>query len=171
MNAEDRREIDETFTLPARAIRALEATDNMSPELRACVHEFGFAIVHAFVTSGITTPRTIRRLVQECWMGARQPAQRNRVGRSHSPVLESLDWVMIQAGSEIGAKALLRVLWENNMVIVPREPSSVMVEASMKEVSGFNVRCTTIEKHKRRLRAAIAAQAARLWPHLFGPNK
>lgn len=158
----------ETFTLPQRSLRALEETDNMPAELRECVHEFGYAIVRAMLSAGIKSPTTIRVLVKEIWHGARQPAQRNRVGRTHSPVLETLDWVLIQADASITAKALLRVLWQNGMVIVPWEPSTVMIEASKAEVSEFNQRVTKTEKHKLRLRAAIHAQARRLWPHLFG---
>jgi hypothetical protein len=160
-------EAGEIFELPQRSIRALEETDAMSPELRECVHEFGYAIVRALISHGIKEPRAIRQLVHEIWMGARQPAQRNRIGRKYSPVMETLDWVLLQAGSQIGAVTLLRVLWANSMVIVPYEPSSIMVDASLAELRDFDVKCTKTEKHRRRLRAAIRAQAQRLWPQLF----
>src|SRR5580704_1124000 len=104
----DAIELEETFTLPQRSLRALEATDNLSPGLRACVHEFGSAIVHAFVQAGIKDPRRIRQLVHECWEGARQPAQRNRIGRQRSPVVDNLDWILVQAKAEITAERLLR---------------------------------------------------------------
>lgn len=168
MKSQAPAEFEETFTLPARSLRALEDTDNLSPELRQCVHEYGYAIVRAMMSAGIKNPATIRVLVKEIWMGARQPAQRNRLGRSsHSPVLETLDWILIQAGAQIGAKVLLRVLWDNSMVIVPLEPSTTMIQASAATLATFSERVTKTEKHRRRLRAAIEAQARRLWPHLF----
>lgn len=161
---------EEAFTLPQRALRALDDTDQMSAELRACVHEFGYAIVRAFISQGIDDPKKIRVLVREIWDGARQPAQRNRIGRKHSPVLDSLDWVLIQAGAQISAHALLKYLWSKGFAVIPWEPSTVAIEASLATVSGGNVVCTKYEKHRRRLRAAIHAQAKRLWPHLFdGP--
>lgn len=158
---------EENNTLPARAVRALDETDNMSPAMRECVHEFGYAIVKSCMTAGITKPEIVRQLVKEIWHGARQPAQQNRIGRQHSPVVDSLDWVLIQAGAQITAKTLLRILWQNSMVILPREPGTVMIEASVGEVNDFTQRITKSEKHRRRLRAAIQAQARRLWPHLF----
>lgn len=160
--------VDETFTLPRRALRALEVADNLSPGLRACVHEFGSAIVQAFLLAGIKDPKRIRILVHECWEGARQPAQRNRVGRLRSPVIDNLDWILVQAKAEITAERLLRVLWQHSMVIVPREPSTVMVDASMNALKEMGL-VSKSQKHLIRLRAAIKASAASLWPHLFDP--
>lgn len=166
----ERLQMDESFRLPERAIRAQAETDNMRPELRACVHEFGYAVVKACEFAGVKDPRKIRQLVYEIWMGARQPAQRNRIGRQRTPVQDSIDWLLIQAGAGVTAATLVRLLWHSGMVILPREPGTVMVEASKAEVSEFNERITKTDKHKRRLRAAIDAQARRLWPHLFdGP--
>jgi hypothetical protein len=163
--------MEETFTLPERSIRALDETDQMPAALRECVHEFGYAIVHACVQRGVVEPRHIRSLVREIWDGARQPAQRNRIGRKYSPVLDSLDWILIQAGAGISATTLVRVLWDKGMVIVPNEPGHVMIEASLATVTGGNVICTKPEKHRRRLRAALRAQAQRLWPQLFSQTQ
>jgi hypothetical protein len=41
------------------------------------------------------------------------------------------------------------------MVIVPIDPTRAMIDASLSEVSGFNVRVTKEEKHRRRLKAAL----------------
>lgn len=150
----------------ARVMRSLEAVDKMPSELRACVHEFGYAIVNAFVIAGISNPATIRRLVFECWNGARQPRQRGGLNKSHSPVLDQLDWILVQAKAEINAKALIRLLDQNSMVIVPKEPSPAMVRASMDAVHHMGVVSKSV-KHTNRLRAAIRAGARSLWPHLF----
>lgn len=165
--AKEERNFIEGFTLPDRVLRSLDQVDKMSPELKECVHEFGYAIVSALQNAGVKDPARMRQLVHEIWMGARQPVQRSSVGTKHSPVLDTIDWLLIQSGAQISAKTLLRLLWANHMVVLPRDAGNVMVEASLAEVSSFNVRCTKFEKHRRRLHAAMTAQARRLWPHLF----
>ncbi len=155
-------------TTAERAQAGLNMTDGMSPELRMCVHEFGFAIVNACISVGVTKPRIIRHLVNEIWHGARQPQQRRLFEADQiSRTLAHLDWLLIQKSAGIDAATLLRVLWQSDMVIVPREPASAMVEASMAEISGHNESVTKREKHTRRLRVAIDAAARKLWPHLF----
>lgn len=126
----------------------------MPPELRALVHEFGYAIVNAFLVCGVRKVSTIRHLVMEVWAGARQPSQ---VGGAEG----TLDWVLMQAGAEINAAKLERLLADFNLRIVPAEPSREMIEASMAEVSDFTQRITKREKHRRRLTAAIKACAWR----------
>lgn len=152
---------------------SLEEIDRMSPELRECVHEFGYAIVKAFVGAGIRKPALIRHLVVECWRGARQPMQRARYsttgagGKADSGLLVQLDWILLQNGAEISAATLLRVLWQSSIVIIHTEPTRVMLEASLAEVNNHTQRVTKPEKHRRRLRAGILAGARQLWPHLF----
>lgn len=154
---------DDEARVSQRALRALDQVDNMPPGLRGCVHEFGFAIVHALRSNGISNPNQIRQLVHEIWRGARQPAQ--RTGYNKQPLLGHLDWILLQAGASISSKTLVRVLYQNSMVIVPREPSSIMVDASMDAVNHMGV-VTKAQKHRNRLRAAIAASTKSLWPHL-----
>lgn len=128
--------------------RSFAVTDNMPPGLRQCVHEYGFAIVTACLDAGIRNPATIHQLVREIWEGARQPRQRRSRGNT-------IDWLLIQAKAEITAAELSRVLLNNSLAIVPLDPTRAMIDASMVEVSGFDVRCTKSEKHRRRLAAAI----------------
>lgn len=134
----------------AARMKQLTRVDDMAPDLRECVHEFGLAIVAACLAAGVSRPRTIRQLVKEVWAGARQSSQT-------SDARGTLDWLLIQAGAQISAKTLYRVLAENNLVIVSAEPTRPMLNASLAEVSGFTVRCTKEEKHRRRLRAALRA--------------
>jgi len=141
------------MTISAKRVDQLLAVDAMSPELRGCVHEFGLPIVHACLNAGVTTPRAIRRLVSEIWGGARQQGQQ-------SGARNTIDWLLVQAGAGISSKTLNRILNENNLAIVPCSPTRAMLDASMKEVSGYNVRCTREEKHRRRLIAAIRATFA-----------
>ena len=158
-------------TISNRARRALEVTDEMPPGLRQCVHEFGYAIVNACLTMGVKEPRHIRALVREIWDGARQPAQRQRgIGDANThqcAMLAKLDWLLLQSGSAISAATLIRVLWNSGYVVIPNDPSDLMAEASMAEVTGHTEVMTKRQKHKRRLKAAIHTQAKRLWPHLF----
>jgi hypothetical protein len=54
----------------ARCRRRMERVDAMSPELRACVHEYGLTIVDAFVDIGVTKARHIRHLVETVRKGS-----------------------------------------------------------------------------------------------------
>lgn len=146
--------------ISSRRQNALDRSDEMPRELRECVHEYGYAIVHACLDNGVKRPGQIHQLVHEIWEGARQPSQRReRLGM--------LDWVLLQAGAQISAATLLRILAGNSMAIVPLMPSTAMVAASMAEVSGFNVRVTKTEKHRRRLTAAVKAGFDHLRPQLL----
>ncbi len=142
-----------------KTVRSFERVDNLSPALRECVHEFGEATVQACLLAGVRDPRRVRQLIREIWEGARQPMQRR-------PRLGALDWILIQAGAQISAKTLVRILRENHYYVVPIDPTTPMVEASMAEVSNFDLRMTKREKHARRLRAAIKAGVQHIWPDL-----
>ena len=98
----------------------------------------------------MTDPRRIRQLVHVIWEGARQQGQR-------TTNLHTLDWLLIQAGADVSAAALLRLLEAKSYALVPVSPTRAMLAASLAEVSGHNVRVTKEEKHRRRLRAALMA--------------
>lgn len=155
----------EGLTLSVKTRRALSETDVMTPGLRQCVHEFGFAIVTACVESGVTEPAKIRHLVFEIWQGARHGQQKSN-GQPGAKPLNFLDWVLTQAGAQINAARLLRVLWQQGFVIVPREPSPIMDTASMDAIKTLGL-LTKQKKHHVRLRAAIMAATKHLWPHLL----
>jgi hypothetical protein len=142
-----------------RRERSFDDIEHMSPDLRACVHEYGYAIVKACQQCGVNRPANIHQLVREIWDGARQPAQKRGKGCT-------LDWILIQAGANISADTLLRVLENSSLAIVPLTPTREMIEASKAEVSGFNQVCTKSEKHRLRLMAAIKVGAAWLRPRL-----
>jgi hypothetical protein len=154
-------------TLPDSAIRGLELTDEMSPALRQCVHEFGFPIVDAFLTLGVTQPRHIRHLVTACWLGARSPLDRpRRSGGPRSGLLDQLDWLLIQSGSAVSAETLLRLIKQSGFVILPLDPTNIMVDASIEATAEMGL-VSKREKHRGRLAAALRAGAVRMWPHLF----
>lgn len=157
---------DEAYNLDrsARSIRAMIAVDNMPRGLRECVHEYGYAIVHAMVESGVTDPRNIHQLVKEVWAGARQPAQRTgRLGKARSPILDQIDWLLIQSEAGISAERLFRALDMSNVCVVPAEPSPAMVAASL-DATNHMGRVTKEQKHRNRLRSAIRAGMARFVP-------
>lgn len=140
---------DTAYQLDGKRLRALAEVDAMSPELRACVHEFGLPIVGCCAKFGITNPAHIRELVREIWDGARE-------GRQTNGVYGTVDWLLIKSGG-LSSATLMRVLADHNLTIVPLDPTREMLNASMAEVSGFNVKCSREEKHRRRLIAALAA--------------
>lgn len=133
----------------AKQENSFAVTDGMPPKLKQCVHEYGFAIVKACLQAGVSKPEHIHQLVREIWDGARQPRQSRRRGGQ-------IDWILIQANAEITAAELSRVLFNNGLGIVPLAPTRAMLDASMAEVANFDVRCTKLEKHRRRLMAAVA---------------
>lgn len=136
--------------LSAKRVSALETVDRMSPHLRECVHEFGLPIVSVLTKFGITDPRHIREIVREIWTGPRQTGQR-------ACIMGALDFAL--ARGPVSSLALKRILADSSLAIVSMEPTRVMLDASMAAVTGFNVRVTREEKHRRRLRAALRAAA------------
>lgn len=139
------------YSIGEKRISALDKVDSMTPAIRACVHEFGLPIVSTLMKFGVTSPANIREIVTEIWFGARQSGQKGGV-------MKSLD--VILASGPISSEALMVMLEKGNRTIVPLFPTRAMLDASMKEVSGFNVHVTKEEKHKRRLIAAINAARA-----------
>jgi len=132
----------------AQIDRHFEIIDGWEPGLRQCVHEYGFPIVWQCVSLGIRKPSTIHQLVREIWDGARN----SRQGR---PRCGMLDWLLVQAGAEITAPELVRVLRNSNLLIVPRCPTQEMIAASMSVLNDHSVLCTKRQKHEMRLRAAL----------------
>ncbi len=148
-----------SYQCSQKTIRSFERIDQYPPDLRELIHEFGEPIVTACRLAGIKEPRRIRQLVREIWEGARQPTQTR-------PTLGSLDWVLTQAGANISAKTLIRILRDNHHYLVPLDPTKHMIEASMNTVAGFNMKITKREKHKLRLQAAIRAGVRHIWSDL-----
>lgn len=155
-------------TLPPSSLTGLARTDVMPPALRACVHEFGFAIVEAFIAIGITDPRHIRHLVITCWLGARSPMDRSAA--SAPGMLNQLDGLLLLAECPVPAMTVVRVLFQSGHAILPLEASALMVDASI-EATGEMGLVSKREKHRGRLRAALRAEAMRRWPHLFAERR
>lgn len=141
---------EEYHILSAKRLKTLERVDQMPPELRECVHEFGFGIVNLLVFNGVTNPKAIRMIVTAIWGGARDDNQKR-------DVRNTIDWLLSQSGTGVSSKTFYRLLAENNLAIVSAEPTRAMLDASLKAVSDHTVRCTKEEKHRRRLRAALRA--------------
>jgi len=151
--------LDVGYIISEQTLKSFERLEKMSPDLRECVYEYGEAIVVACLCAGVKDPKNIRQLVREIWEGARQPLQRRKK-------MGSLDWILMQAGANISAKTLVRILRDNHHYIVPEQPTTQMINASMNTVSNFDQKVTKKDKHALRLRAAIAAGVKHLWPDL-----
>lgn len=154
------------MSISDKSVRDFHRLDDMPSGLRQCVYEFGFEIVNACMQAGVTSPPRIRQLVFEIWQGARQPTQRRQDGPA-TRVGGKLDWVLIQAGAEICSDRLVRVLFQNGFIVVPRDPSPNMVSASMDAVNHMGV-VSKATKHRNRLRAAHDAAIRHCWPQLVG---
>lgn len=145
----------ESDTIGAKRTKALDDTDQLPAELRSLVHEYGLAIVRVCLKHGITRPNVIHELVREIWTGARQTSQ----PRAPS---STLDWYFTQVGADINTATLLRLLSNQNLIIVPRSPTVRMIEASMTTIANFDQKVTKQQKHKLRLEAALLAGSKHL---------
>ncbi|MFG1413438.1 hypothetical protein V5G24_20210 [Xanthobacter sp. VTT E-85241] len=134
----------------ARRERSWADMDSMTPEWRACVHEYGYAIVHSAREAGVKSPRALHQLVREIWDGARSYVDKKKPAGT-------LDWILIQSGAGVSVSALSRILANENLLIAPKFPTRAMINASLNELSDHSVRCTKFEKHQRRLAAALRA--------------
>lgn len=142
--------------MAARTYRSLDFTDSLPPDLRACVHEFGTAIVEVLMKHGVRNPDHIKEVVMEVWRGSRSFAQ-----KSDTPEpLRCVEWLMNQSGCDLPVKTLWRVLYLGGYAIVPLCPTRAMLDASMAAVTGGKVVCTKEEKHRRCYSAAVKAHAA-----------
>lgn len=133
--------------------------DSLSPDRRALVQDFGLPIIRACEKAGVTDPARIRELVIEIWAGPRQGNARALTSQG-GDAYSTIDWLLLQSGSNLSVRSLSRVLAQRSITILSTNPTRAMIDASMREVSGFTVRCTKEEKHIRRLRAALRAGMA-----------
>jgi hypothetical protein len=144
-----------------RIARDFELLETMEGGLRSVVHEFGFEIVNACRVYGVTKPHHIRHLVHEIWAGARQPMQSvaKRKG-AQSRALNNLDWVLLQAGSQVSAARLIRVMDTNGLQVVGQSVLPAMVNASMSAIDGMGL-LSKRRKHEIRLQEAL--KVGRKW--------
>ena len=124
---------DYNASIVRRAQERMARVDAMPRELREIVYEFGLDVVQEFLNHHVTKPKSIKHLIATCLALDYDNGQR-RFAKNSTPGLRS-----------------------NLHVSVPREPTKEMIEASMREVSGHEILCTKYEKHRRRLKAAIAS--------------
>lgn len=139
-----------------RSLKDFDEMDAWPKAMRECVQEFGIAIVRACRQAGVKEPRHIRMLVREIWAGARTPYETHR-----KDPLSNLDWVLIQNGCPVSALSFMRLLEHSNYLVVPREPNTPMVNASMAALDGHGW-VSKSTKHRLRLAAANKLGAERL---------
>ena len=138
-------------TLSKKRREQIDEVDMMPPAIRACVHDYGYPIVKTFLKFGCHNPTMIREVVREILFGVRDGAQKRTA-------YDALEFVLSRG--PVNVHQLLCILEENNLALVPANPTRAMLEASEAEVSGGNLRITKREKHRRRLVAALRAGMA-----------
>lgn len=116
----------------ARRIKRMETVDSMPEDWRAVVHDYGLSIVTALRDCGVKEAKRARHIISV-------------VVNETSPFHGGFS-------SQGRHKA-----HDEQLVLVSREPSEAMIQASMDTVSNFDVTVTKHEKHRLRLRAAINA--------------
>ncbi len=147
---------------------ACDLVDRLPPDLRELVHDYGLHIVNQFVACGVRRPDHIRQLVRSARVGAREPGNERDPGmkRPGKRALAHIDTWMLGQGATFNARMLVRAIRDGGFTVISTSPSAAMLEASMAEVSGFNMKCSRSEKHQRRLQAALVTGDREAWGDL-----
>jgi len=121
--------------LKNRIVARMSEIDALPAEMRQLVHDFGWTVVKAFRDAGVTKAKTIVHLIRCVNEGSVEGKSRPMIFLDEAP----------------------KALAGNGLAVVPIEPTQEMIDASLAQVTGFNVIVSKPEKHRRRLRAAIEA--------------
>lgn len=151
------------MTLPApilAAIRERQArVDELTPDQRALVHQFGWGVVSAFLNLGVTKPRQIRHLIETVQRGSVETQERFPVGTVLAPAAIRLQDVLKDLGvMGLSPSMLTQAIRRRGGVVVPMSPPDYMVEASIEALHRpryADVRVSRWEKHKIRLSDAL----------------
>jgi len=120
----------------AKRARRMETVDAMTAEWRVLVHGYGFTIIDALLCCGVTKAKHARHIIET--------------------ILNEMSATRGGFSSQ-GARSLEA----NQMVLISKEPTEAMIEASMATVSSYDMTVTKREKHRLRLKAAIDAATRR----------
>lgn len=140
-----------------------DVVDRLPASLRHLVHEFGLSVVVAFVNAGVTHPAVIRRLVAAVRLGAREKGNERPWVPQPRRVFNAIDTWLVANGAGFPAVALVRGMREAGYIPVAISPSLEMTEASMATVTFADAPVSKMEKHQRRLQAALTAADKALW--------
>jgi hypothetical protein len=151
---------------PITSVRPAEVhadvVDRLPAELRSCVHDFGYSVVHAFVTAGVTKPTMIRHLIHSVYLGAREAGNRRPAVAAGKGVLGIMDDVLSAHGAPSIARPIVVTLRRDGMTILQVEPTQDMVAASCAALSNRGT-ITYEQKHRLRLRAALRCGDKARW--------
>lgn len=150
-------------TLSQRAVRSLSVVDGMTPELRACVHDFGLAIVDRFLQAGVKNPAQIRGIVLACWQNAGNGGPNRRSGFA-----ADIDALLARQGFIPSSAALAALLHGSQIGIISVTPTHKMIDASIRE-AGKHGLLSKERKHMFRLQAALKTGFAEHWPEVWKP--
>ena len=141
-----------------------ETVDKLSPQLRSIVHEYGLSVVRAYLECGVSSPKRIRHLIHQTYLGAREVSNRPRICGA-SRLLQQLDDILIKLGAGPSGKMLIRELWAADFVLIQHQPSAMMIDASLSALDNVGS-VTKHRKHELRLISAINATVKSMWPWL-----
>lgn len=150
-------------TMPRPQELPIDVVDRLPANLRACVHDFGFSVVHAFVQAGVSNPRTIRHLVNAVFLGAREEGNRRPDRRPGSGILSAIDDVLRANGCGAHARTLVSVLRTRGVTLLEMEPTHDMIAASCSALSDKINVVSYEHKHRLRLRAALKQSDQDRW--------
>lgn len=147
--------------------QSLQIVDNLSPDLRRLVHEYGLHAVQTCLEAGVTRPASIAHVIRSIRgsaRGGRQgavPTMKLRGGR----VLSALDPWLLAQGAAFTGQQVVRVILDQSYTVLPIQPTATMIDASLGALDGVG-RVDRHQKHLMRLTAAIRAGTNSMWEPL-----
>lgn len=125
-----------------KRVNRMNEIDNLSPDIRALVHEFNWTMIHAFLQAGIRDARKIRHLISRVIEGAASYDGGN----------------MDKVGLKLSTNTTLELALRPDVVACYIDPDERVVQASMDAVLPYvpgTPVLTKRQKHRIRLRAAL----------------
>lgn len=163
---------EQTDPMLAMRIERMEKFDRQPPEIRALVRDFGWTVVSAYLAAGIKKAGVIRHLIEITHAGSYEIQARYKETMTTSPAGDRLAKAMSDIGLSGSAHALAKRIRFRGGVLMPMQPTSQMVQASIDELHKPRNRDRVVpreEKHRLRLIAAIAVAADMEMPPLDEP--
>lgn len=111
-----------------RAAR-MDVVDDLPEDWRQLVHDYGLSVTIAIRDSGVAKVKNARHIIETVL---------NELSPTRGP------------SSSQGRRR------DKGLVLIPKEPTESMIAASIETIAGGGIAITKHEKHRLRLRAAIA---------------
>lgn len=114
--------------------KRMAAIDELPPEWRALVHEYGWTVICHYYRTGMKA-KTASHLIRETLNGAWEIRERRRSNCRHSMAGERVCKALHSLGLPGNGHAVAAAIYQYGGVILPMMPTNAMVEASMEALN------------------------------------